>query len=349
VFPVPSAKVIDDFNNILGAKISGEEIAALGIKPETKKADTPAKAKSPTRFTGKLIWAPPGTVDPIVFEKYDAVNADDVLKEVLVETGFMKSGESFDEANMRLVKSDQKDRVNGEFLRKINELKKEGKTIISQNWFLEKQADVISRPSLEKAFDKEVYDKKIKANSFASSQYEESQEEGWESRVNNVEKNTNLSVKELFEKDTKVSQPVQNIMQAADIYALRAIAKQYAASDEDRPKYFYRVDKENNKVTLSPEDLYTILAKRGDQLVKRGINGSNDLKTVLMEIENILKPSEPMGTEPTTEEKAELNNVVQTGNDTSDIADEATNLDSEAESKSQKDIDDEFTDSIGCK
>jgi hypothetical protein len=349
VFPVPSAKVIDDFNNILGAKISGEEIAALGIKTETKKADTPAKAKSPTRFTGKLIWAPPGTVDPIVFERYDAVNADDVLKEVLVDTGFMKSGESFEEANMRLVKSDQKDRVNGEFLRKINELKKEGKTIISQNWFLEKQADVISRPSLEKAFDKEVYNKKIKANSFASSQYEESQEEGWESRVNNVEKNTNLSVKELFEKDTKVSQPVQNIMQASDIYALRAIAKQYAASDEDRPKYFYRVDKENNRVTLSPDELYTILEKRGNQLVKRGINGSNDLKAVLMEIENILKPSEPTGTEQTAEEKAELNNAVQAGNDTSEIADEAINLDSEAESKSQKDIDDEFTDSIGCK
>jgi hypothetical protein len=390
VFPVPSAKVIDDFNNILGAKISGEEIAALKGKgvpqvdwsavidravsaqevdkimdqiytanastPELidkalvkKQSFKPAKAKSPLRFTGKLIWAPPGTVDPIVFERYDAVNADDVLKEVLVDTGFMKSGESFEEANMRLVKSDQKDRVNGEFLRKINELKKEGKTIISQNWFLEKQADVISRPSLEKAFDKEVYNKKIKANSFASSQYEESQEEGWESRVNNVEKNTNLSVKELFEKDTKVSQPVQNIMQASDIYALRAIAKQYAASDEDRPKYFYRVDKENNKVTLSPDELYTILAKRGNQLVKRGVNGPNDLKTVLMEIENILKPSEPMGAEPTTEEKAELNNVVQTGNDTSDIADEATNLDSEAESKSQKDIDDEFTNSIGCK
>jgi hypothetical protein len=100
---------------------------------------------------------------------------------------------------------------------------------------------------------------------------------------------------------------------------------------------------------LSPDELYTILEKRGNQLVKRGINGSNDLKAVLMEIENILKPSEPMGTESTTEEKAELNNAVQAGNDTSDIADEATNLDSEAENKSQKDIDDEFTDSIGCK
>jgi len=217
-------------DQIYAANVSTPELIDKALVK--KQSFKPAKTKSPSRFKGKLIWAPPGTVDPIVFERYDAVNADDVLKEVLVDTGFMKSGESFEEANMRLVKSDQKDRVNGEFLRKINELKKEGKTIISQNWFLEKQADVISRPSLEKAFDKELYDKKIKANSSASSQYSESQEEGWESRVNNVEKNTNLSVKELFEKDTKTSQPVQNIMQAADIYALRAIAKQYAASDE---------------------------------------------------------------------------------------------------------------------
>lgn len=328
-----------------------EKVIEVKLPPieVTEEKPTSTKAPAPSRFTGKLIWAPPGTVDPNIFESYDIVNADDVLKETMVDMGFMKADDNYQEATMRLSKSSEKDKINGEVIRKIKELKNQGKTIVAQNYFLEKQADIVSRPSKDKAFDKDIYNRVISSNTFSQEEYDKSQEEGWETRLNNAEVTSNLTVKELFEKDTKVSQPVQNIMQAADIHALRAIAKQYAASDEDRPKYFYRADKENNRVTLSPDELYAILEKRGNQLVKRGINGPNDLKTVLMEIENILKPSEPMGTEQTAEEKAELNNAVQAGNDTSDIADEATNLDSEAESKSQKDIDDEFTDSIGCK
>jgi hypothetical protein len=315
------------------------------VTPTTEAAP---KAKVPSRFTGKIIWAPAGTVDPKIFESYDIVNADDVLKETMVDMGFMKADDDYQEATLRLSKSTQKDKINGEVLRKLKELKNQGKTVVAQNYFLEKQADIVSRPSKDKAFDETIYNRVIKGTAFSQEEYDKSQEEGWETRMNNVEVTSNLTVKELLEKDAKMSQPVQNIMQAADIYALRAIAKQYAASDEDRPKYFYQADKENNRVTLSPDELYTILEKRGNQLVKRGINGPNDLKAVLMEIENILKPSEPMGTEQTAEEKAELNNAVQAGNDTSEIADEAINLDSEAESKSQKDIDDEFTDSIGC-
>ena len=336
-------------------KIMDQIYAANASTPELldkalvkKQSFKPAKAKVPSRFTGKIIWAPAGTVDPKIFESYDIVNADDVLKETMVDMGFMKADDDYQEATLRLSKSTQKDKINGEVLRKLKELKNQGKTIIAQNYFLEKQADIVSRPSKDKAFNKDLYSNVIGRTSFSQQEYDKSQEEGWETRMNNVETATNLSVKELLEKDTKMSQPVQNIMQASDIYALRAIAKQYAASDEDRPKYFFRVDKENNRVTLSPDELYSILEKRGNQLVKRGINGANDLKTVLMEIENILKPSEPTGTEQTAEQKAELNNAVQTGTDTSDIADEAINLDSEAESKSQKEIDDEFTGSIGC-
>jgi hypothetical protein len=327
------------------SKVTFTPQAQEEVTPTTEAAP---KAKVPSRFAGKIIWAPPGTVDPKIFERYDVVNADDVLQEVLTDTGFMKSGESFEDANKRLYGSAQEKTVNGEFLRKVNELKAQGKVIVSQNWFLEKHADVTSRPSLEKAYDEKLYQKKINDNVYSQSAYAKSQEEGWETKVDNVETNTNMSVKELFEKDAKMSQPVQNIMQAPDIYSLRRIAKQYAASDTDRPKYFYMVDKENNRVTLSPDELYSILEKRGNQLVKRGINGPNDLKSVLMEIQEILKPSEPTGKEQTPEEKAELNNAVQTGTDTSDIADEAINLDSDAENNSQEDIDDEFTDSIGC-
>jgi len=359
----PKTKEVD-WNAVIDGATSVQEVdkimdqiyAANASTPELidkalvkKQSFKPVKSKSPSRFTGKLIWAPAGTVDPKIFESYDIVNADDILKETMVDMGFMKADGNYQEATMRLSKSSEKDRINGEVIRKIKELKNQGKTIVAQNYFLEKQADIVSRPSKDKAFDKDIYNNVIGRTSFSQEEYDKSQEEGWETRMNNVETATNLSVKELLEKDTKMSQPVQNIMQAADIYALRAIAKQYAASDEDRPKYFYRADKENNRVTLSPDELYAILEKRGNQLVKRGVNGPNDLKTVLMEIENILKPSEPMGTEQTTEEKAELNTAVQAGNDTSDIADEATNLDSEAENKSQKNIDDEFTDSIGCK
>jgi hypothetical protein len=345
VLPLPSAEVLNDIDKLFGGKITDAERTALVGKPTTEAAP---KTKVPSRFTGKIIWAPAGTIDPKIFESYDIVNADDVLKETMVDMSFMKADDDYQEATMRLSKSSQKDKINGEVIRKINELKNQGKTIVAQNYFLEKQADIVSRPSKDKAFNKDLYSNVIGRTSFSQQEYDKSQEEGWETRMNNVETATNLSVKELLEKDSKMSQPVQNIMQASDIYALRAIAKQYAASDEDRPKYFFRVDKENNRVTLSPDELYTILEKRGNQLVKRGINGPNDLKTVLMEIENILKPSEPTGTEQTAEQKAELNNAVQTGTDTSDIADEAINLDSEAESKSQKEIDDEFTDSIGC-
>ena len=357
----PPAQV--DWNAVIDRATSAQEVdkimdqiyAANASTPELldkalvkKQSFKPAKAKVPSRFTGKIIWAPAGTVDPKIFESYDIVNADDILKETMVDMGFMKADDDYQEATLRLSKSSQKDKINGEVVRKIKELKNQGKTIVAQNYFLEKQADIVSRPSKDKAFNKDLYSNVIGRTSFSQQEYDKSQEEGWETRMNNVETATNLSVKELLEKDTKMSQPVQNIMQASDIYALRAIAKQYAASDEERPKYFFRVDKENNRVTLSPDELYSILEKRGNQLVKRGINGANDLKTVLMEIENILKPSEPTGTEQTAEQKAELNNAVQTGTDTSDIADEAINLDSEAESKSQKDIDDEFTDSIGC-
>lgn len=358
----PTAPEVD-WNAVIDRATSAQEVdkimdqiyAANASTPELldkalvkKQSFKPAKTKVPSRFTGKIIWAPAGTVDPKIFESYDIVNADDIMKETMVDMGFMKADDDYQEAAFKLSKSSQRDKINGEVIRKINELKNQGKTIVAQNYFLEKQADIVSRPSKDKAFNKDLYSNVIGRTSFSQQEYDKSQEEGWETRMNNVETATNLSVKELLEKDTKMSQPVQNIMQAADVYALRAIAKKYAASDEDRPKYFYRVDKENNRVTLSPDELYSILEKRGNQLVKRGINGPNDLKTVLMEIQEILKPSEPTGKEQTPEEKAELNNAVQTGTDTSDIADEAINLDSEAEGKSQEDIDDEFTDSIGC-
>ena len=332
-----------------------EELKKLSSSPSNN------KAKAPSRFAGKLIWAQVGTIDPKVFEDYDVIYANDIIDQVAKKMGITpEEGKSIHQTiESRADKNEVFNAVRAE----VDALKKQGKTIISDNWYLQQNADVISSPAPSKALfmrgtksekaSREAFEQYINANEARANTYKATQVKGWESNLgkgkSSVERQTNLTVKELFALGTKETTLVEDITQSSEgLPYLMNIMKMYAANPEIRKEYAV-VNKDGSITILSPEEVVGLIKERATKFT----NLPGELANFNQEIDNIVK--DMMAKEQPTvnqEDKSSAQDAINNATDASAsgaAAASASDIANAAASKTQKQVDDEFEDSLGCK
>ncbi len=357
-----SAQEIDKImDQIYAANASTPELIdrALVKKESFKKS----KANVPTRFGGKLIYAPYGTVDPIIFEKYDIVNADDVLKEVLRENNLSEDPNFEEKPGAVLYASPKRAILENNVKEKIKELLKSGKTVVSSNWFLRAEADVFSSPSSSKAlFVKEADSAESSIDQFneyvakepaRQAAYDITQQEGWESittdtKGNQVEKNTNKTIKELFEKGAINSTFVEMLVKAPNLQKLQDALAQYRIP-ENR-SLFNKKDKEGNIVPMTFEELAEIYDKRVKAFYNQNLIELMDVAQAnefIFDLRNKLA-SEKEGIVDNMDEetKNEIKEAVNSATDPATKIKDIQNLNDEVNNTSEEEIDNEFLDSL---
>jgi hypothetical protein len=357
-----SAQEIDKImDQIYAANASTPELIdrALVKKESFKKS----KANVPTRFGGKLIYAPYGTVDPIIFEKYDIVNADDVLKEVLRENNLSEDPNFEEKPGAVLYASPKRAILENNVKEKIKELLKSGKTVVSSNWFLRAEANVFSSPSSSKAlFVKEADSAESSIDQFneyvakepaRQAAYDITQQEGWESittdtKGNQVEKNTNKTIKELFEKGAINSTFVEMLVKAPNLQKLQDALAQYRIP-ENR-SLFNKKDKEGNIVPITFEELAEIYDKRVRAFYNQNLI---ELMDVAQANEFIFDLRDKLASEKEgivdnmdEETKNEIKEAVNSATDPATKIKDIQNLNDEVNNTSEEEIDNEFLDSL---
>jgi hypothetical protein len=151
MFPVPSAKVIEDFNKILGANISAGEIAALGNKPAQPEAPTAPKAKRKNtilkKYQGKIIYVSAGIgKDNLAQTMEFVIDMNDlVIAEIEKRHPELKRnpGESTPEFIYRASTLGTKDKIDISVLNAIKPLLKKGYTVLTSSTRFIKNADVL--------------------------------------------------------------------------------------------------------------------------------------------------------------------------------------------------------------
>jgi hypothetical protein len=318
-------------------------------------------AKTPSRFAGKLIWAQVGTIDPKVFEDYDVIYANDIIDQVAKKMGI--TPEEGKTIHQTIESRADKNEIFNAIRAEVDTLKKQGKTIISDNWYLQQNADVISSPDPSKALfmrgtksekaSREAFEQYINANEARANTYKATQVKGWESKSgkgkSSVERQTNLTVKELFALGTKETTLVEDITQSSEgLPYLMNIMKMYAANPEIRKEYAV-VNKDGSIAILSPEEVVGLIKERATKFT----NLSGELANFNQEIDNIVK--DMMAKEQPTvnqEDKSSAQDAINNATDASAsgaAAASASDIANAAASKTQKQVDDEFDDSLGCK
>ena len=318
-------------------------------------------AKTPSRFAGKLIWAQVGTIDPKVFEDYDVIYANDIIDQVAKKMGI--TPEEGKTIHQTIESRADKNEIFNAIRAEVDTLKKQGKTIISDNWYLQQNADVISSPAPSKALfmrgtksekaSREAFEQYINANEARADTYKATQVKGWESKLgkgkSSVERQTNLTVKELFALGTKETTLVEDITQSSEgLPYLMNIMKMYAANPEIRKEYAV-VNKDGSITILSPEEIVGLIKERAIKFT----NLSGELANFNQEIDNIVK--DMMAKEQPTvnqEDKSSAQDAINNATDASAsgaAAASASDIANAAASKTQKQVDDEFDDSLGCK
>jgi uncharacterized protein YidB (DUF937 family) len=146
-----------------------------------KVPETPTKAAVPSRFAGKVIYTPYGFTSPEMFEEYDIINADDVLREIGRRMGY-GSIANYDKEFAKIIfdlKDDARNQVYDNFKEEIDKLKGAGKTIVSSNWVLRDTADIISYPSVSKAVNREGFLETLSGSTALQKMQEASKQKGW--------------------------------------------------------------------------------------------------------------------------------------------------------------------------
>lgn len=338
------------------------KLAALQSAPEPEAPSD--KASAPTRFKGKLIYAEPGSVDPSVFRQYDVVNADDILASVGTEMGITpEAGETIYKA---IYNSPRSEEVYSEFKKRVNNLTKSGKTVITSSFTLRDLADVRSTPArgefkffADATSEEEslkMFDAWVNQNSTRKSDYDAAQEEGWESVVQPIKKGqpafeatTNKTVKELFEISQLPSTFVYKMQTASSLATLRNLAAIYF-SDPTNKKKFYNVTPEGKRILLEPAQVKALYNKRVDQLFKNtrelyteDVAAAKEFFTNLMTEAQIVEQPTTM----TEEDKQSAEAAVKQTSPT-DLAAVAKQAVEDAKNSTVEEVNNEFNNNLEC-
>lgn len=350
------------FSNMVDSKVDAELDALEGTKPAGPPAapTTTAKTAVPSRFAGKIIYTIPSFVDPTIFETYDVVNSDAVLKQIATDMGYSKIP-GFDTGFGQIIYNlDDENRtaIYEKFKEEISKLKAEGKTIITSNFILRDLADVISAPDRSKAFDKRMYaemtvPEKLKNNYTLKSLLEESSKKGWETTEKGLETKTKKTVAELLGSESTSSNRVEIVNTTPDMKALTAIATAYFKDKTGELREQYNVeDKDGNVRILTPEEVANMFKQRASELAAKEVTtGGKEFSKFERKIDNMLAKENAAATEPVSkEEKESLNSAAEAGRDVSDLSTEADSIINEALQNKQKKADrrNNLKDKFGC-
>jgi hypothetical protein len=367
-----------DWNAVIDRATSAQEVdkimdqiyAANASTPELidkalvkKQSFTPAKTKVPSRFAGKVIWAQPGTVNPEIFEKFDVVNADDIAAEIAARRGITpEEGKTIHETIQNQSKT-VRDDIQTQVINELERLKNEGKTIISSNWYVKANGsriiDIISSPAEKeavfmgrgmtpeqsvKAFNEWIGENQIRAN-----EYSATQQADWVSQQMSgktlIEKNTQATVQQLFEREQVRSTPLRSITNAGNSQYLIDSITAYMYNPEIRGSYTVK-DANGVERVLTPEEVVELAKKRAKRLMDK-----EEFDTFSQEIDNMMA-KEVTPTQPTVsqEDKSSAQDAITDAGNASDIsASTAAKIADDAAKKTNEQVDDEFDDSLGCK
>jgi hypothetical protein len=319
--------------------------------------EKPVKAAVPSRFAGKVIWAQPGTVNPEIFEKFDVVNADDIAAEIAERRGITpEEGKTIHQTIQNQpanVRADIQNQVKAE----IEMLKGQGKTIITSNWYMQGNAlvDITSSPAEKEAVfmgrnmspeeSVKAFNEWIGQNQRRAEDYLATQEADWVSQQMSgktlIERNTQATVQQLFEREQVRSTPLRSITNAGNSQYLMDSIAVYMYNPEIRGSYTV-TDANGVERVLTPEEVVDLAKKRAKRLMDK-----EEFDTFNQEIDNMMA-KEITPTQPTVsqEDKSSAQDAI---NSASEMPTAKTNeIVNNAENKSQKDVDDDFDNNLNC-
>jgi hypothetical protein len=339
------------------AKLTATEMSQLSPiesdteEDESEQSERPTPKKQvPAKLKGKLIYVVPGTIPDLIYQDYDVVNVDDILRNVLLSYGH-SSIEDMDSSQVGsyFYSLSQSQDTNAEYKEileqikdEVNYLKEIGQTIITTNWFYHDSADVVVAPDkstiildytdeesnttqiqnlLNKKYIKNVYDK--------------------------VEKNANKEVDNvlylqeplynILTEDSKVSPKVDTLKNADKIMEIMLALMPISIS----PIYvsdFYTLE-ENKKVPMSIAEIAKIAKNKLDELVKQNEDVKNHPQFNALEtlIDDMINPKPPTPDGPT----GNVNTVIDMSSDQA-MKDAAKQAFTDVTSTDSLDVDDEF-------
>jgi hypothetical protein len=345
------ATTVGEYEDIINRRALGEEV----------KPTTPTKAAVPSRFAGKVIWAQIGTVNPEIFEKYDVIDANSVVEDIAKRRGLVaEEGKTIHETienQSKTVKSEIQEQVKEE----IRNLKNQGKTIISSNYYIKDTdiVDITSSPASKQAVfmgrgmtpeeSVEAFEEYTGRFQKRAEEYAATQEPSWLSQQMSgktlIEKNTRATVEQLFQREQVKSTPVRSITNAGNSQYLMDSVAAYMYNPEIRSAYTSK-DANGVETELTPEEIVSLAKKRAQKLLR-----GEELDTFNQQIDNMMaeqvKPTQPTVSQ---EDKSSAQDAINSAASTSDAAAAtASDIASAAASKTEKEVDDEFDDSLGCK
>lgn len=324
------------------------------IVPKSPVETTPIKSEAPSRFAGKVIYTPYGFTSLDIFDEYDIINADDVLKEVGRRMGY-GSIANYDKEFSKIIfdlKDDARNQVYNNFKEEIEKLKAAGKTIVTSNWVLRETADIISYPSVSKAVNKEGFLNALEASTALQKMQEASKQKGWELVSGKVEVKTRKTVKELLESEKAVSNGVMGISTADSLKSLSNIIALYFANKDNFRDRFSKKDKQGAETVLTPKEVSDIVLERAEQLAAKMSGGGREYDTFAKKLNKMLnKETNVTKKTASKEQKAEVQQVVDSAKDVSAVSTEVADIVKNAKNStlSKEDRRNKFKDNLGCK
>ena len=365
-----------DWNAVIDRATSAQEVdkimdqiyAANASTPELidkalvkKQSFKPAKIKVPSRFAGKVIWAQIGTVNPEIFEKYDVVNADDVVETIAQQRGITAAEGKTIHQTIQNLPADTRADVQNQVKEELRNLKNQGKTIISSNYYIKGTdvVDITSSPADKEAVfmgrgmtpeeSVQAFNKYIKDNPMRADDYRDTQEADWISQQMSgktlIERNTQATVQQLFEREQVRSTPLRSITNAGNSQYLIDSITAYMYNPEIRGSYTVK-DANGVERVLTPEEVVELTKKRARRLMDK-----EEFDTFSQEIDNMMA-QQVTPTQPTVsqEDKSSAQDAIKDATSASDTsATTAADIYAGAINKSNKEVDNDFDNSLGCK
>ena len=160
-----------------------------------------------------------------------------------------------------------------------------------------------------------------------------------------IERNTQATVQQLFEREQVRSTPLRSITNAGNSQYLIDSITAYMYNPEIRGSYTVK-DANGVERVLTPEEVVELAKKRAKRLMDK-----EEFDTFSQEIDNMMA-KEVTPTQPTVsqEDKSSAQDAITDAGNASDIsASTAAKIADDAAKKTNEQVDDEFDDSLGCK
>ena len=322
--------------------------------PAPPAAPVSNKKAAPEQYAGKIIYAVPGSINPDIFDAYDIVNGDDVLKEILVARGLMSENQSANSAGMKLYSllvdekkiNDQTHKeITDEVSAKMREMANAGKTVVTSNEFMAdpNKADVLSLPSANDV----VYLEKDPAKSITKFKTKTSKKGYIQALYNNpdiADKVTRASLQDILMGEVIDNPIIQSIVKASDPQLVMDKVKAFFALDEEaRTSLFYYINNEGEQTPYSEKEMVDLAKKVITKIEK----DKEERDLLLSELDELLPP---MSQEApiTPEEKESVTTAVESGKDLDESQGTLRNLFDEAKAKTPEELREELLKKAGC-